>query len=345
MANTRLQDARNAKNDEFYTHVSDIARECSHYKEHFRGKAVLCNCDDPYSSDFFKYFALSFDTLQLKRLITTCCDDSPIVGTQMPLFKIAGMRDSTKKAYLFDTDTFPDINQDGAADLDDAALLMEKCAKVVRPLAGNGDFRSEECIELLKQADVVVTNPPFSLFREYIAQLVEYGKKFLIIGHQNAITYKGVFQLIKDNQLWTGYNNFDSSRFIMPAYYDVTQSKYAYEENGIKYGRVSGLRWFTNIDHKKRHEKIILYKRYTPSEYPTYDNYDAIEVSKVSEIPADYEGVMGVPVTFLDKYNPDQFEILGNLGCYAPDGYSLVSAIYIKGKKIFKRIAVRRKGA
>jgi len=234
-------------------------------------------------------------------------------------------------------------NPEKGFSLADVEYLLRNKKNVLTRLKGDGDFRSPECIELLKQSDIVVTNPPFSLFREFIAQLMDHKKKFLIIGHQNAIIYKGVFQLIKNNKLWIGCNNFDNSRFIMPDHYDISNSKYAFEENGIKYGRVSGLRWFTNLETAKRHEELKLYKRYTPKEYPKYDNYDAIEVPKVAEIPVDYDGVMGVPITFLDKYNPKQFEILGSNRDIDqdPDGVYGRGA-FLNGKETFKRLFIRR---
>ena len=312
MANVDLKKAKEAKNDEFYTLLVDIEKECSHYKEHFKGKTILCNCDDPYESKFFKYFAINFDILGIKKLIATCYAGSPIANKELSLFDDESEENKTTRTpHKIEITEIPDINQDGVVDFTDIKLLLASDKNHLTRLKGDGDFRSQECIEIMKEADIVVTNPPFSLFREYVSQLMEYEKKFLIIGHQNAITYKVIFQLIQDNKLWIGYNNFDNSRFIMPPYYDITKSKYAYEENGIKYGRVSGLRWFTNLDHKKRHEKLILWKKYLPKYFPAYDNYDAIEVSKVIEIPMDYDGLMCVPVTFLDKYNPDQFVLFG----------------------------------
>jgi len=215
------------------------------------------------------------------------------------------MKGSDKKAYIFDSTEMPN-------NLDDTKLMMQTVKEVVRPLQGNGDFRSAECIELLKQADIVVTNPPFSLFREYVAQLVEYGKKFLIIGNINAVSYKEIFPLIKENKLWLGRSIHSGDReFRVPDYYPLNAAGFRIDESGVKYIRVKGVRWFTNLDHQGRHEELDIAAKYTPDEYPHYDNYDAIEVSKTAEIPADYDGAMGVPLTFLDKYNPDQFEILG----------------------------------
>ncbi len=291
MANNNLNAAKEAKKDEFYTQLEDINNELRHYREHFRGKTVLCNCDDPRVSNFFTYFAYNFEFLGLKRLITTCYKNQ-----DADLFS---QHHSEKAVYLiYDGDkngnNIPDPEEIG-----------------IHPLKGDGDFRSRECIELLKQADIVVTNPPFSLFREYVAQLMEYQKEFIIIGSLNAIHYKEIFPLIKQNRMWLGYGFAKGNAFFkIPA-----ESKREYA-SGV-FDEVTGLvkfrncTWFTNIDHKKRHELLILYKHYTPEEYPKYDNFDAIEVSKIDEIPVDYNGAMGVPDTILDQLNPDQFEIIG----------------------------------
>jgi len=330
MANTSLKKANKAKNDEFYTQLPDIEKECQHYAKHFKNKTIFCNCDDPYESDFFKYFAMNFNLLGLKRLIASCYIGSPIANRQLSLFDHESEDNkTTKHPHRIEITEVRDENADGSFDLADVEYLLRNRKNALIRLEGDGDFRSPECIEMLKQADIVVTNPPFSLFREYITQLMENKKKFLIIGNQNALTYKETFTLIKENKLWIGYNNFDNSRFIMPDNYDITQSKYAYEENGIKYGRVSGLRWYTNLDIKKRHEDMILYKTYTKKEYPRYDNYNAIEIAKTAEIPVDWNGEMGVPITFLDKYNPDQFEIIGLAADKRDD-----DDIFIKGKPV-----------
>lgn len=291
MANNNLNAAKAAKKDEFYTQLEDINNELRHYREHFRGKTVLCNCDDPRVSNFFTYFAYNFEFLGLKRLITTCYKNQ-----DADLFS---QHQSEKAVYLIyegdkNGNNIPDPEEIG-----------------IHPLKGDGDFRSRECIELLKQADIVVTNPPFSLFREYVAQLMEYQKEFIIIGSLNAIHYKEIFPLIKQNRMWLGYGFAKGNAFFkIPA-----ESKREYA-SGV-FDEVTGLvkfrncTWFTNIDHKKRHELLILYKHYTPEEYPKYDNFDAIEVSKIDEIPVDYNGAMGVPDTILDQLNPDQFEIIG----------------------------------
>ena len=276
--NTNLHNAKTAKNDEFYTQLSDIEKEMAHYKDFFKGKIVYCNCDDARESNFFKFFSNNFESLGLKKLITTG-------------YKAEGK--GVKLVYEGD--------KNGDFMVDDAEVVMTE-------LEGNGDFRSEECIELLKECDVVVTNPPFSLFREYVAQLMEYGKKFLIIGNMNAITYKEIFPYIKNNELWWGCSLHGTKcHFIVPNSYEGNN---VFEENGVRYGKVNNAIWFTNINHTKRNTPLDLYKKYSADEYPKYDNYDAIEVSRVENIPTDYEGVMGVPITFLDKYCPTQFEII-----------------------------------
>ncbi len=287
MANKNLNAAKEAKKDEFYTQLEDINNELRHYREHFRGKTVLCNCDDPRVSNFFTYFAYNFEFLGLKRLITTCYKNQDI--------DLFSQNQSEQAVYLIYEG---DKNGNNVPDPEEIGI---------HPLKGDGDFRSPECIELLKQADIVVTNPPFSLFREYVAQLMEYDKKFLIIGHQNAIHYKEIFPLIKENMIWLGYGFKGGAGHFISNYEDRATAG-DHREGMI---RVSGVHWFTNLETKKRHENLILYKRYTPEEYPHYENYDAIEVSKTADIPYDYEGAMGVPTTFLDKYNPDQFEIIG----------------------------------
>ena len=319
--NKALSAANKAKKDEFYTQLSDIENELRHYKEHFKGKTVFCNCDDPYESNFFKYFAINFNHLGLKKLICTCYAGSPVIYTQLTLFgdEIVVGTQTDRKPYKIEITEVKDLNGDGAVDLTDIDLLLRSVNGKPKLLKGNGDFRSAECIQLLKQADIVVTNPPFSLFREYVAQLVEYNKKFLIIGNVNAITYKEIFPLIKDNKLWLGASIHSGDReFRVPDSYPLNAAGFRIDEKGIKYIRVKGVRWFTNLDYPQRHEDLILYKSYSPEEYPTYDNYDAIEVSKTADIPCDYDGVMGVPITFMDKYNPVQFEVLGlssYIGC------------------------------
>lgn len=310
MANKNLTNAKNAKKDEFYTQLVDIENELRHYREHFRGKTVLCNCDDPYESNFFKYFAANFNQLGLKKLVATCYDGSPITGNELPLvFSVYEDEDPKRIAYKVEITEVGDVNGDGRVDLADVRYLLENDKNVMKKLKGNGDFRSEECIELLKEADIVCTNPPFSLFREYMAQLMTYNKKFLIIGNQNAITYKDIFQFIMDNKVWLGFKSGDMA-FKVPSDYEPRETRYWQDETGQKWRSMGNICWFTNLDHKKRHEELILFKTYNPEDYPKYDNYDAINVDKTADIPCDYDGVMGVPITFLDKYNPKQFEIV-----------------------------------
>ena len=289
-----LISAKKGKNDEFYTQLSDIENELRHYRKHFKGKVVYCNCDDPRISNFFHYFSYNFHHLGLKKLITTCYKNR-----QRDHFSKHDVEQAIKLKY----DGFRE--GDSTPNADDIGIGK---------LKGDGDFRNKECIELLKQADVVVTNPPFSLFREYVAQLMEYDKKFIIIGHQNAISYKEIFPLLKENKMWLGFGFRGGAAHFISKYEDYATATDRME--GMI--RVSGVVWFTNLDHNKRHEEIILYRKYNPQDYPTYENYDAIEVSKTRDIPIDFHGDMGVPITFLNKYNPEQFEIVGlgiaNLG-------------------------------
>lgn len=307
MANKNLNAAKVAKKDEFYTQLSDIERELKHYWQHFRGKVVLCNCDDPYESNFFKYFALRFNQLGLKKLICTCYNGSPVTGNELAIHFDGFDDDEPKKiAYKVEITEVKDENGDGAVDLSDVQYLL-KNDKNVLSILKTGDFRSQECIELLKEADIAVTNPPFSLFREYIGQLMEYQKKFLIIGHQNAIHYKEVFPLIKDNLVWLGYGFKGAAGHFFSPYEDVATAG-DHKENMI---RVSGVTWFTNLEIPKRHEILDLVCRYSPDEYPKYDNFEGIDVGKTVDIPFDYDGVMGVPDTMLYSFNPEQFEIIG----------------------------------
>ena len=293
---TNLNKAKKAKNDEFYTLYSDVEKELAHYQQHFKGKIVYCNCDNPERSAFWRYIHINFSAMGLKKLIAT------YKGTPTYKMEYTG----------------------GGNDVDVTVGLRT-------PLKGDGDFRSQECLDILKVADIVVTNPPFSLFREYVAQLMEYGKKFIIIGSKNAITYKEFFPLLKDNKVWIGYNSVN----------DFQQPDGSFK----KFGNIG---WFTNLGIKKRHEKIVLRKIYTPEEYPTYDNYEAINVNKTAEIPSDYDGVMGVPISFLDKYNPNQFEIVGwsrhnNLnmdGGYWKKG--TCNDALIGGKLVYRRILIRK---
>lgn len=295
--NKNLSDAKKNKNDEFYTQLTDIEKELKHYKKHFKDKVVFLNCDDPQESNFWKYFELNFEELGLKRLVATHFD------REQPTYKL---------------ELFADINGDGRVNKGDI---------VKTPLKTNGDFRSPECIEILKESDIVVTNPPFSLFREFIAQLIEYGKKFLIVGPDGAVTYKETFRWIKESVLWRG--NCAVKDFVTPS------------GNIQKFGNIG---WFTNLEHSKRNESMILYKVYSgnESDYPKYDNYNAIEISKLVDIPIDYNGLMGVPLTFLDKYNKDQFDIIG-CNAYNDKSYFGIGGLYVLGKKVYSRILIKRK--
>jgi hypothetical protein len=287
-----LNAAKSGKNDEFYTVLSDIEKELRHYARHFRNQTVLCNCDDPRVSNFFKYFLNNFEKLGLKELITTCYqNDKPDLFSQHKLDKGIYLKYSGEQK---------------------GQRLPDPAKVKPRPLKADGDFRSEECINLLMAADIIVTNPPFSLFREYVAQLVEHGKKFLIVGNWNAITYKEVFKLVQENKLWIGINsNRNFSGFIVPSNYPLHGTEARIDEEGNRIVSSNNTCWLTNLDNSKRHEPLILYRSYNKKDYPKYDNYDAIEVSATNEIPQDYAGIMAVPITFLNKYNPDQFEILG----------------------------------
>ena len=306
MANKNLNAAKTAKKDEFYTQLSDIERELQHYWPHFQGKTVLCNCDDPYESNFFKYFAMHFNHLGLKKLICTCYNGSPIQGDELSLPFDFEDEEPKKIAHKVVITEVKDLNGDGAVDLSDVKILLQNDKNVLSTLE-TGDFRSKECIELLKEADIVVTNPPFSLFREYIAQLMKYEKKFVIIGHQNAIHYKEIFPLIKNNVLWLGYGFKGAAAHFFSPYEDIATAG-DHRKDMI---RVSGVNWFTNLEIPKRNEELDLVCRYSPEEYPRYENFDAIDVGKVKDIPYDYSGIMGVPDTILCQYNPNQFEIIG----------------------------------
>src|SRR3989344_1011722 len=345
--NKNLRNASKAKKDEFYTQIVDIEKELKHYKEQFRGKVVYCNCDDPFESNFFKYFAANFNALGLKKLITTSYTKSPIAGGQLPLFEVKGLKPKGKEPFKIELNEVTDTDADGAVGLTDVKWLFKNDANIATTLKGDGDFRSEECIGLLEQADIVVTNPPFSLFREYVAQLVEHKKKFIILGDQNAIIYKEIFPLVKDNKIWLGYDNNGTKWFQVPMSYDIPTESRKKIENGVKYFSMGRILWFTNLDTTKRHEELNFYKKYSPEEFPKYDNYDAIEVSRVLEIPKEYKGAMGVPITFLDKYSPEQFEIIGMA---EDNGKGFSGGIWdgknphcvINGQNKFKRIFIKK---
>ena len=312
--NSQLTKARRAKNDEFYTQLTDIEKELRHYRRHFEGKVVLCNCDDPFESNFFKYFVLNFNRLGLKKLIATCYTGSPIANQQLSIFDVIGKEDdNSNKPYKAIVTKVYDKTGDGGVDMFDVAELFKSGENELSELQENGDFRSAECLSLLAEADIVVTNPPFSLFREYVATLIEYGKKFVIMGNKNAITYKEFFPYLMNNKIWAGATSLNGGRWmIMPRAVEVESKKAKRNEHGEIILNVAGVCWFTNLDIKKRHDSLIMIKRYSPDEYENFENMDgAINVDKVVDIPMDYPGVMGVPVTFFEKYNPDQFEIVG----------------------------------
>lgn len=318
--NKSLSRAKKDPNDEFYTQLEDIERELRHYRHHFKNKVVYCNCDDPRVSNFFHYFSYNFEKLGLKKLITTCYQNQ-----QMDMFS---KNDIDKAIYLVyegekDGGKIPTVENIG-----------------VNFLEGDGDFRSEECINLLKEADIVVTNPPFSLFREYVAQLIEHEKDFLIIGSLNAITYKETFQLMKDNKIWLGFNNGDMA-FKVPSYFKPRKTRYWEDETGQKWRSMGNIGWYTNLDITKRHEELILYKKYNPEEYPKYNNYNIINVDKVVDIPIDYDGIMGVPITFMGKYNPKQFEILGIANSARWIGHECLTII--GERKVYNRILIKNK--
>lgn len=330
-SNKYMSKARDSKSDEFYTILTDIEKELRHYKKHFKNKTVFCNCDDPRVSNFFHYFSYNFEQLGLKKLITTCYKNQ-----NMDWFTDNKSEKAIYLEYTGDKDqnNVPDPTEIG-----------------INHLNGDGDFRSQECIELLKQSDIVVTNPPFSLFREYVGQLMKYNKKFLIIGTWNAVSYKEIFPLIKDNKIWIGINsNRNFSGFIVPKHYTLHGTEARIDENGNRIVKSNQNCWFTNLDVEKRHEELILYKKYNKTEFPTYDNYNAIEVSKTKDIPVDYTGLMGVPITFMDKYNPEQFEIVwttdrggdGMLEKYKKK-HVRFDAPVVKGVGLYKRILIKHK--
>lgn len=352
-----LSDAKAAKKDEFYTQMEDIAAKMRYHRKQFKGQTVFCNCDDPFESNFFKYFALSFNKLGLKKLIATCYATSPFMYTQLNLFgdeEPIGYIESAKKPYKIEITEVTDENGDGAVDLSDVEFLLRNKKNVLTILNGDGDFRSEECIELLEEADIVATNPPFSLWIPYMKLLIEKKKKFLILGNLTGVTYKEIFPYIKSNELWLGQSIHSGDReFRVPDSYPLEASGFRVGDNGEKYIRVKGVRWYTNLDIPKRHDELDLYKKYSPDEYVTFDNYDGINVNSVAEIPRDYYGNMGVPISFIDVYNPDQFEIVGvGSGNMAKEigvkkNYrgrtDLAYTINGKNKCPFGRIIIRRK--
>ena len=314
--NANLNAAAKARKDEFYTQLTDIEKELRHYKKHFQGKTVFCNCDDPFESNFFKYFVLNFDRLGLKKLIATCYAGSPIANRQLSLFDVTGEEETKNRPYKAVVTQVYDTTGDGGVDMLDVAELFKSGENELTELEGDGDFRSLECLALLDEADIVVTNPPFSLFREYVVTLMEREKKFVIIGPKSALHYKEIFPLIKENKVWVGMTPISTDlHFMSPKSYieQLIESNRAsgYIIDNGEYMTRSPSIWLTNLDIKKRHEELILVKRYRPEDYPRYYNYDGIDVSQTANIPCDYTGMIGVPDTFLDQYNPEQFEIIG----------------------------------
>lgn len=320
-SNKSLQRAKNNKNDEFYTQLTDIQKEVSNYVKEFEGKTVICNCDDPRVSNFVVYFALNFHSFKLKRLIATC------YKSQNP--DLFSLQDCESALYL---------DYDGSTPCNSVQELQ---AIPMHPLRGDGDFRSKECIELLDQADIVCTNPPFSLVKEYIPFLLQHGKKFLVIGNQNELTYKELFPLIKDNIMWTGYN-FGEMEYMVPDYYPEMPTRFRVDENGQKWRSMGNTLWFTNMDVRKRHEEYLTWRKYNPEDYDKCDSYDALWVQNVKDIPVDYYGDMAVPITFIDKYNPNQFDIIGVLNHGSDHQWDFAKAIY-HGKECYKRLIIRRK--
>ncbi len=320
--NSSLRKAAATKADEFYTHLPDIEKELQHYKPHFKDKIVYCNCDDPRISNFFNYFSINFEHLGLKKLITTCFKNQD--------WNLFSAEKSESAVYL---EYEGDKNNNRVPDPEEIG---------VHHLKGDGDFRSEESVELLKQADIVVTNPPFSLFREYVDQLIEYDKKFLIIGHQNAITYKEIFKLLKEDKIWLGNYAGDMS-FKVPESYEEKKTRFWIDETGQKWRSMGNTCWFTNLEIKKREEELILYKKFNNNDFPIYDNYDAINVNKVADIPLDYEGLMGVPITFLHKHNKNQFEIVGIDRELVAQQTGKVSRFFIDNKEIYARVVIKNK--
>lgn len=338
---TKLMDAaKKNKADEFYTQLNDIELELKHYKEQFKNKVIFCNCDDPYESNFFRYFAINFNYLGLKKLIATCYDSSPIAYTQLSLLgEGKTIPNKNRHPYKIEITEVKDYNKDGATDLVDVKYLLENKKNTLTILKENGDFRSDECVKLLKESDIVVTNPPFSLFREYVAQLIEFNKDFIIMGNTNALTYKEIFKLFKEDKIRTGYTNFNCGMYF---FVPDTCEKYHKIVDGKKMVRVSTSCWFTSLQVKRHKEILPLYKKYNESDYPKYDNYDAINVDKYTDIPEDYYGNIGVPITFLDKYNPQQFEIIAAMTTTKKDEFNY-GYPFINGKKKYARLIVKRR--
>ena len=338
--NSNLHMSRAGKTDEFYTQLSTIEDELSHYRPFFKDKVVFCNCDDPYESNFFKYFCINFKRLELKRLICTCYGTSPFAGTQLSLFEEDNIETEPKKAYKIIIDEIPTDNECGHPSLGDVEKLLRSDKGPVL-LNGDGDFRSPECVALLDQADICVTNPPFSLMKEYIPLLIAKKKSFIILGNTNHVTFKELFNYFKTDQIWLGYTS-GHFWFRVPDYYEAKGTDYKQDEMGQKWRRMGNSCWFTNLDIESRHMPLDLYKKYTPEEYPKYDTYDAINVDDTKSIPCDYFGEIGVPVTFLCKHCKEQFEITGELHHGSDNPFDFAKPV-LKGKEKYVRIVIKRK--
>lgn len=343
--NSNLHMSKDAKEDEYYTDLGMIENELRHYRTHFKDMVVFCNCDDPYESNFFKYFAMNFNSLGLKKLISLGYTGSPIVYQQLSLFDLVDDNAiiEERHPYKIEITEVTDENGDGAIDLADVEILIKNKKNMLSLLKENGDFRSEESLRVLEEADIVVTNPPFSLMKEYIPLLMGKKKKFLILGNMNHITFKEIFHYFIENRIWLGYTS-GHFWFKVPKYYEEKRTDFKIDEEGQKWRRLGNICWFTNLEIEKLHQPLTLYKHYNSEEFPTYDNYDAIHVEKVADIPSDYDGIMAVPITFMDKYSPDQFEILGKFdGGSDSNEWDLAKPI-LNGNPKYKRIAIRKKG-
>jgi len=343
--NKNLHQSRAGRRDEFYTQLSTIENELRHYRHYFKSKVVLCNADDPFESNFFKYFALHFNYLGLKKLIATCYTSSPIAGTQLSLFDVVGLNKKsleTKQSYKIEITEVTDENGDGAVDLSDVEYLLKNGRNALTLLEGDGDFRSLECLKLLDECDIVVTNPPFSLMKEYIPILMERGKYFLTLANMNHITFREIFHYFVEKKMWLGHNS-GHFWFKVPAYYEIKRTDFKIDETGQKWRRMGNCCWFTNMDIERRHQPLILYKRYSPEEYPQYDTCDAIHCECYKEIPYDTDKILGAPVTYLAYHCDEQFEILGKFdGGTASNELDLAKPM-INGKSKYKRIAIRNR--
>lgn len=336
--NAILQAAKNLKDDEFYTTYESIVEELSHYIPHFKNKTVFCNCDDPFESNFCKFFLKNFNVLGLKRLICTSFQGSKIVGTSSWLYDDSFNIIKSGRGYVLDVSFISDVLEEFS---DEYIVKWIKEIHPIKSLKGNGDFRSDECLKYMEESDVIVTNPPFSLFKELVSLIMSYNKKFLLIGNQNALTYKEIFPLIQNNEAWVGYR-FGDMKFRVPIDSAPRKTRFWIDETGQKWRSLGNAMWLTNLDIDKRYKKLELTKKYTPNEYPKFDNFDAINVRRVVDIPKDYSGIMGVPITIINKYNSEQFELIGEANHGSDNEFDLFKPL-INGKYIFKRILIKNK--